>query len=129
MVPIGLAAFALKKTPFQVTVTETVGDGAVPWALADNCDIGSFVVRVIADSKTLNKSVFVYSEGLTRNKVWGIPGRVSGETLARKHVRSDIYLLSSSFSELSSNGAANTPKRNNSRRKSFSRLSRMPRKI
>ncbi|UPK95957.1 hypothetical protein LCI18_006892 [Fusarium solani-melongenae] len=61
-------------------------DGNVPSALADIRDIGRYVARVIADPRTLNKKVHVYNEVLTRNQVYGLVEKLSGEKLERKYI-------------------------------------------
>lgn len=68
------------------------GDGNVPSALADIRDVGRYVARVITDPRTLNKRVHVYSEVLTRNQVYDLVEKISGERLERKYV-----YLSSTF--------------------------------
>ncbi|GAW17973.1 hypothetical protein ANO14919_074420 [Xylariales sp. No.14919] len=61
-------------------------DGNVPSALADIRDVGRYVARVIADPRTLNKRVHVYNEVLTRNKVYDLVEKLSGEKLERKYI-------------------------------------------
>ncbi|KAJ4182731.1 hypothetical protein NW755_010228 [Fusarium falciforme] len=61
-------------------------DGNVPSALADIRDVGRYVARVIADPRTLNKRVHVYNEVLTRNQVYDLVEKLSGEKLERKYV-------------------------------------------
>ncbi|ODM22798.1 hypothetical protein SI65_00387 [Aspergillus cristatus] len=61
-------------------------DGSVPTALADLRDVGRFVARVIADPRTLNKRVHVYSELYTQNKVYEVVEGLSGEKLPRGYV-------------------------------------------
>ncbi|WAO87199.1 NmrA domain-containing protein [Fusarium falciforme] len=61
-------------------------DGNVPSALADIRDVGRYVARVIADPRTLNKRVHVYNEVLTRNQVYDLVERLSGEKLERKYI-------------------------------------------
>lgn len=61
-------------------------DGRVPSALTDPADIGRYVARIIADPRTLNKRVFAYNEVLTRNEVYDVLEKVSGERLERTYV-------------------------------------------
>lgn len=61
-------------------------DGSVPTALADLRDVGRYVARVIADPRTLNKRVHVYSELYTQNKVYEVVEGLSGEKLPRGYV-------------------------------------------
>lgn len=58
----------------------------MPTALADLRDVGRFVARVIADPRTLNKRVHVYSELYTQNKVYEVVEGLSGEKLPRGYV-------------------------------------------
>jgi len=58
----------------------------VPTAPADLRDVGRYVVRVIADSHTLNKRVNAYSELYTQNKVYEVVEGLSGEKLPREYV-------------------------------------------
>lgn len=63
------------------------GDGEMPSARTHIRDIGRYVARIVADPRTLNKSVFAYNEVLTQHQVFDIFERLSGETLERKYVR------------------------------------------
>ncbi|KAK7409525.1 hypothetical protein QQX98_008309 [Neonectria punicea] len=65
------------------------GDGNVPSALADIRDVGRYVARVVADPRTLNKKVHVYSEVLTRNQVYDLVEKISGERLERKYITAE----------------------------------------
>ncbi|KAL6401179.1 isoflavone reductase family protein [Ilyonectria robusta] len=65
------------------------GDGNVPSALADIRDVGRYVARVITDPRTLNKRVHVYSEVLTRNQVYDLVEKISGEMLERKYITAE----------------------------------------
>jgi len=67
-------------------------DGSVPTALADLRDVGRYVARVIADPRTLNKRVHVYSELYTQNKVYEVVEGLSGEKLPRGYVSFSIFL-------------------------------------
>ncbi|OGM48930.1 hypothetical protein ABOM_003114 [Aspergillus bombycis] len=61
-------------------------DGNVPSALADIRDVGRYVARVIADPRTLNKKVHVYNEIYTRNQVYDLLEKLSGEKLERRYM-------------------------------------------
>lgn len=76
-VPSGRADYALM-SEFGI-----VGDGSKPLALTDLRDIGRYVAKIIVDPRTLNKSVFAYSELLTQQQVYDVVERVSGEKLDR----------------------------------------------
>jgi hypothetical protein len=71
-----------------------LGDGKAPSARTHIKDIGRYVAKVIADPRTLNKSVFTYSEVLTSNEVFNIVERLSGEDLERKYVRGTLLAYS-----------------------------------
>lgn len=62
------------------------GDGDVPVALMDKDDIGIYVAEIIADPRTINKKVFIYTEVLTLNQVSAIVGELTGEKPERKFV-------------------------------------------
>lgn len=61
-------------------------DGNVPSAHTHTTDIGRFVAKIVADPRTLNKKVFAYNQVLTRNQIYDILERLSGEKLERKYV-------------------------------------------
>lgn len=65
---------------------QITGDGNTPSARTDVRDIGKYVARIVADSRTLNRSVFAYNEVLTENEVFEILERLSGEKVERKYV-------------------------------------------
>lgn len=65
---------------------EIYGGGKVPSALTHTRDIGTFVARIIADERTLNRPVFCYGTVMTQEQVWDAVERVSGDTLERVHV-------------------------------------------
>ncbi|KIX07470.1 uncharacterized protein Z518_02123 [Rhinocladiella mackenziei CBS 650.93] len=62
------------------------GDGNVASALTYLDDIGRYVAHIIADPRTLNKKVFAYNETLTRNQIYDLLERLSGESLERNYV-------------------------------------------
>jgi hypothetical protein len=61
------------------------GDGQIPSALTDLRDIGKYVARIIADTRTLNRYVFVYNEVLTQEQIWSELEQASGEQLTRTY--------------------------------------------
>jgi hypothetical protein len=63
----------------------------VPSALADIRDVGRYVARIIADPRTLNKKVHVYNEVYTRNQVYDLLEKLSGEKLEHKYVCFSAY--------------------------------------
>ncbi|OJJ82007.1 uncharacterized protein ASPGLDRAFT_68013 [Aspergillus glaucus CBS 516.65] len=58
-------------------------NGNMPTALADLRDVGRYVARIIADPRTLNKRVHVYSELYTQNRVHEVVEGISGEIIRR----------------------------------------------
>lgn len=66
-------------------------DGNVPSALADIRDVGRYVARIIADPRTLNKKVHVYNDVYTRNQVYDLVEKLSGEKLERRYVCLSVY--------------------------------------
>lgn len=62
------------------------GDGTVKSAMTDKSDIGRWVARIIADPRTLNKSVFAYNEVWTLNDIYDLMEKLSGEKLERSYV-------------------------------------------
>lgn len=60
----------------------------MPTALADLRDVGRYVARIIADPRTLNKRVHVYSELYTQNMVYKVVEGISGEELPCGYVSS-----------------------------------------
>lgn len=67
-----------------------VGDGNQEFALTDMADIGHYVARIISDPRTLNKRVFVYTEVMSMNDIWGVMAAASGETPPKAHVSRQI---------------------------------------
>ncbi|KAF4500329.1 Isoflavone reductase P3 [Fusarium agapanthi] len=59
------------------------GDGNTPSALTDLPDVGRWVVRIIADPRTLNKMVFAYKTVLTMNQAYDMLEEASGEKTER----------------------------------------------
>lgn len=76
------------------TADGIAGDGNVPFALTDVRDVGNYVVRIIADPRTLNRMVFAYNEVMTQNQVYDLLEALSGETLERKYVSEQSTLES-----------------------------------
>ncbi|KAG7410286.1 Bifunctional pinoresinol-lariciresinol reductase 1 [Fusarium oxysporum f. sp. raphani] len=65
------------------------GDGIVPSAITDSRDIGRYVAKIIADPRTLNKSVFAYSEVLTQREIFQIVEEASGEKLDYNYISNE----------------------------------------
>ncbi|KAJ6605408.1 hypothetical protein DFH09DRAFT_967212 [Mycena vulgaris] len=63
--------------------------GTAPTMLTDLRDIGPFVARIIKDPRTLNKSVFTYSDVISENEIFALMEEMSGEKIERKHVSAD----------------------------------------
>jgi nucleoside-diphosphate-sugar epimerase len=62
------------------------GDGNVLSAFTDSKDVGKFVAKTILDPRTINKSVFCYSEMLTMNQVFDILDKTTGRKFDRNFV-------------------------------------------
>ena len=62
------------------------GDGNVPMALTDFRDIGDWTVRIITDSRTLNRMVFAYTEVITINEMLSTMSKLSGEKVELPYV-------------------------------------------
>lgn len=78
--PSGKIDYAMK-----FPVTTIAGDGNFPTALTDLRDVGKYVARIIADPRTLNKSIFVHSEVRTQNQIFALLEKASGETIPREY--------------------------------------------
>ncbi|KAJ6556549.1 hypothetical protein DFH09DRAFT_1164724 [Mycena vulgaris] len=63
--------------------------GIAPTMLTDLRDIGPFVARIIKDPRTLNKSVFTYSDLISENEIFALMEEMSGEIIERKYVSVD----------------------------------------
>ncbi|KAI1098732.1 NAD(P)-binding protein, partial [Jackrogersella minutella] len=84
-------ALASGRTDYAVVKPMNVlpGDGTVPIAYTDSPDIGTYVAKIIADPRTLNKKVFAYTEVLTTNQVDELMEELSGEKAIRTHLSAD----------------------------------------
>ncbi|KAM0426092.1 hypothetical protein ACHAPT_008723 [Fusarium lateritium] len=100
--PSGRLDYAL---PAYDSESRIGADGNVPSALADIRDVGRYVARIIADPRTLNKKVHVYSEVFTRNQVYDIVEKHSGEKLDREYITEEEVI--SRIEEARSNLEAN----------------------
>lgn len=67
------------------------GDGNIPTALTDLRDVGKYVARVIKDGRTINKTVFVYNELWTQNRIHDLLEKIAGEKIPRKHTSTEEY--------------------------------------
>ncbi|CAH0024800.1 unnamed protein product, partial [Clonostachys rhizophaga] len=75
------------------------GDGNTGTALIDKRDIGKYVARIIVDPRTLNKSVFVFNEIWTQNRIFDLMEKLSSEEIPRNHLsisldRNDVLIIS-----------------------------------
>ncbi|KAF3803286.1 hypothetical protein GCG54_00013395 [Colletotrichum gloeosporioides] len=71
-------------TPLPVNFI--AGDGNTPSALTDVRDVGRFTARIIADSRTINKMVFVYGAVLSQNQIFDMLDKMSGENTKRDYM-------------------------------------------
>lgn len=62
------------------------GDGKALSAFTDARDVGVFVVKTIVDPRTINQSVFCYSEMMTMTQVYDVLDKVSGRQFDRNYV-------------------------------------------
>jgi uncharacterized protein YbjT (DUF2867 family) len=62
------------------------GDGNTKTALTDKDNIGKYVVRVIADPRTLNKLVFAYEALLTQNEIWAAVEKFTNQKIATDYL-------------------------------------------
>lgn len=69
------------------------GTGDVKVAFTARDDIARFVVRIIADPRTLNQTVFCYGDEVTLNEVYDAANKVSGEDLKSTITFVSIYML------------------------------------
>ncbi|PNP83745.1 hypothetical protein FNYG_02962 [Fusarium nygamai] len=60
-----------------------IGDGNAPTAIIDKEDIGPYVVRIITDPRTLNRSVFAYGEVTTQSTVLAEVETATGKEVPR----------------------------------------------
>ncbi|PCD25986.1 hypothetical protein AU210_012420 [Fusarium oxysporum f. sp. radicis-cucumerinum] len=76
------------KLDAAITFSENViaADGNVRTALTDLADIGRFVTRIIAATRTLNRQVFAYGEVTTQNKVISTVENYTGEIIPRQYL-------------------------------------------
>lgn len=71
---------------------EVYASGKKKNALTDLNDIGTYVVRIIADPRTLNQYVYVWQDVKTREEAMEIGERVSGEGQKLKDLRRYVRL-------------------------------------
>ena len=69
------------KGPIPELVREFYGDGEQKIAMTNKENMGLFVAQIIADPRTLNQYVFMYDDVRTRNEIYGVVSRISGEDL------------------------------------------------
>ncbi|KAK5632188.1 hypothetical protein RRF57_007902 [Xylaria bambusicola] len=77
---VGLPSPYAPPPPLADTI---IGDGETPTAMIDKDDIGPYVARIIADSRTLNRSVFAYGEVTTQNTIWAEVEAATGKEVPR----------------------------------------------
>ncbi|KAK7209398.1 hypothetical protein V2G26_016576 [Clonostachys chloroleuca] len=66
--------------------TAIPGDGNVPSAFSSNEDFGKYIPHIIADPRTLNKSIFTFSDILTLNEIYDYLEQKSGEKVPRQYM-------------------------------------------
>ncbi|KAI1463067.1 isoflavone reductase family protein [Daldinia caldariorum] len=65
------------------------GDGSVPIAYTNLPDVGTYVAKIIADPRTLNKKVFAHTETITPIKIREILEELSGEKVTRNYISAE----------------------------------------
>ncbi|UPL03916.1 hypothetical protein LCI18_014850 [Fusarium solani-melongenae] len=65
------------------------GDGNMKTNVVDNDDVGRFVARILADSRTINKKVMASGAAISFNEMFGIAETLTGEKVERKQVSAD----------------------------------------
>ncbi|KAI1473783.1 hypothetical protein K445DRAFT_271344 [Daldinia sp. EC12] len=65
------------------------GDGSVPMAYTNLPDIGTYVAKIIADPRTLNKKVFAHTETLTPIQMRELLEELSGEKITRNYMSAE----------------------------------------
>ncbi|KAI9150305.1 isoflavone reductase family protein [Paramyrothecium foliicola] len=66
-----------------------IGNGDVPFASTHLSDVGKYVVRIIADTRTLNRMVLAHGDVVTFNQIYDIMEKLSGEKLVRNYVTAE----------------------------------------
>ncbi|KAJ7620490.1 hypothetical protein DFH06DRAFT_1285687 [Mycena polygramma] len=89
-VPSGRVDYAAPLKP----KVEIHAGGTAPNLLTDLRDIGPFVARIIKDPRTLNKSVFTYSDVLSENEIFDLVEEMTGEKIERKYLSADEVIAS-----------------------------------
>lgn len=86
-----IAAYAGQSVTAYVDLVKAMtsanwGTGDVKTAITDRNDIGQYVARILADSRTLNRYVFVWAEEVTLNEVIALAEKVLGKKLELPNV-------------------------------------------
>lgn len=66
------------------------GNGDTATAVTDYDHIGDHVVRIIQDQRTINQTVFVWEDQVSRHEAWGIAERKCDDWPALKKLRHDV---------------------------------------
>lgn len=98
------------KTDYAMPATGAcfIGDGNVPFAVTDVGDIGLYTARIVGDPRTLNRSVFAYTEVKTQKEIYATIEELSGEKAVPNAISADA--IASTIADLESqNPAIHTP--------------------
>ncbi|KAJ1329850.1 NmrA family NAD(P)-binding protein [Microdochium nivale] len=68
---------------------EVIAGGRVPSAMTDLRDVGRFVALIVADDRTVNKTVFAWGEVATQTEVGEMVERLAGEAPAWTELSAD----------------------------------------
>ena len=63
------------------------GDGNVKTAITDLRDVGTFMERIITDSRTLNRYIFCWAEEWTQKELFALGQELSRDEFVKKEVR------------------------------------------
>ncbi|KAI0847983.1 isoflavone reductase family protein [Daldinia vernicosa] len=90
------------------------GDGSVPVAYTNLPDVGTYVAKIIADPRTLNKKVFAHTETINAIQMRDLLEELSGEKVARNYLSADEVhkAIASARSSLQKNPGEPTAKFN-----------------
>ena len=72
---------------FPVKRNAIPGNGSARLAITDIWDVGRYIARIIADPRTLNKSVFAYAEVQNLNGLYDVWDVIEGQKVTRNYVR------------------------------------------
>ncbi|KAI5118179.1 hypothetical protein M0805_008420 [Coniferiporia weirii] len=79
--------------PFIIEASKSIfGTGDVKGAITDRDDIGKFVARIINDTRTQNRYVFIWGEEVTQHEAFAVAERISGKKIDVVHTGEDTLV-------------------------------------